>query len=67
MIIERYKNEQETFKKFRDYFLKFLKESASFEDAFKKATSTYNKIFKKIPYQDCQSFLSEFYNSQYKN
>ena len=67
MIIEGHKNKKEAFIKFQDYFLKYLKESSSFEEAFRKAKNRYRKFFKKIPYKDCQSFLSEFYNSQYNN
>lgn len=67
MIIEGYKNEKKDFIKFRNYFLKYLDESTSFEEAFTKAKSKYNTYFKNIPYPDCQSFLSEFYHSQYNN
>lgn len=67
MVAEQYKTKEDTYTTFRDYFLKFLKESSSFEEAFSKAEKTYHEIFNKNPYQDCQSFLSEFYHSQYND
>ncbi len=53
------------FQKFTDFFLKYLNGSASFEEAYMRAASAYKRIFNKTPYQNCQSFLSDFYKSQY--
>jgi len=57
--------ERNEFGEFTNYFLKYLNGSASFEEAFVRATSAYRKLFKKVPYQNCQSFLSDFYKAQY--
>ena len=59
--------EKREFGEFKGFFLKYLNGSASFEEAFTRAANTYRKLFKKIPYQNCQSFLSEFYKTQYEN
>ncbi len=57
--------EKNEFGEFTNFFLKYLNGSTSFDEAFIRATNTYRKLFKKIPYQNCQSFLSDFYKSQY--
>ena len=59
-------SEKGEFKKFTNFFLKYLNGSASFEEAFFRANNAYNRIFKKTPYQNCESFLSDFYKSQYE-
>ena len=56
--------ERNEFTNFSNYFLKFLNGSSTFEEAFVRATSLYKKRFNKIPYQNCESFLSDFYRSQ---
>ncbi len=55
------------FLEFKKFFLKYLNGSATFDEAFSRATSTYRKLFKTVPYQNCQSFLTEFYNDQYES
>ncbi|MCG8306625.1 MAG: hypothetical protein MI975_04480 [Cytophagales bacterium] len=55
------------FKEFTSYFLKYLNGSVSFEEAFVRATNAYKKLFKRAPYQNCQSFLSDFYKTQYES
>ena len=52
---------------FTNFFLKYLNGSSSFEEAFVRATNTYRKLFKRVPYQNCQSFLSDFYKAQYNS
>lgn len=59
--------ERGEFGEFKNFFLKYLNGSASFDEAFVRATNTYRKLFKKVPYQNCQSFLSDFYKSQYEH
>ena len=59
--------ERGEFSEFTNFFLKYLNGSASFDEAFHRATSTYRKLFKKVPYQNCQSFLSDFYKAQYES
>ena len=59
--------EKSDFGKFTDFFLKYLHGSSSFDEAFIRASNTYRKLFKTIPYQNCQSFLSDFYKSQYEH
>ena len=53
------------FGEFSNYFLKYLNASGTFEEAFMRATKKYKRLFKKAPYANCQSFLSDFYKSQY--
>ena len=55
------------FNEFSNFFLKYLNGSASFDEAFNRAAATYRKLFKNVPYQNCQSFLSDFYMNQYQN
>ena len=62
-VINRTKERNE-FAEFASYFLKYLNGSATFEEAFVRATNLYKKRFKKIPYQNCESFLSDFYRTQ---
>lgn len=59
--------EKSEFGEFANFFLKYLNGSSTFDEAFIRASSTYRKLFKRIPYQNCQSFLSDFYKSQYKD
>ena len=59
--------EKSEFREFTNFFLKYLNGSASFDEAFARAASTYRKLFKNVPYQNCQSFLSDFYMTQYEN
>ena len=55
------------FKEFTNFFLKYLNGSSSFDEAFTRAAATYRKLSKNVPYQNCQSFLSDFYMTQYEN
>lgn len=59
--------EKSEFGEFANFFLKYLNGSSTFDEAFIRASSTYRKLFKRIPYQNCQSFLSDFYKSQYED
>ena len=59
--------ERSEFAEFANYFLKYLSGSTTFEEAFTRATAAYKKLFKKAPYQNCQSFLSDFYKAQYES
>ncbi len=59
--------EKSEFGAFSNFFLKYLNGSSSFDEAFIRASNTYRKLFKKVPYQNCQSFLSDFYKAQYDN
>ena len=59
--------EKSEFGEFSNFFIKYLNGSSTFDEAFIRATNTYRKLFKRIPYQNCQSFLSDFYKSQYEN
>ena len=59
--------EESEFGEFSNFFIKYLNGSSTFDEAFTRAANTYRKLFKKIPYQNCQSFLSDFYKSQYEN
>ena len=59
--------EKGEFSEFTNFFLKYLKGCSSFDEAFKLATVTCTKLFNKTPYQNCQSFLSDFYKAQYEN
>ena len=52
--------ESREFKEFASFFLKYLNGSTSFDEAFKRAVTSYKKLFKNVPYQNCQSFLSDF-------
>ncbi len=56
-------NEKTEFGEFKRFFLKYLKGSGSFEEAFGHAANSYRKLFNKVPYQNCQSFLSDLYKS----
>ena len=58
--------ESNEFKEFSSFFLKYLRGSTTCDEAFLRATCTYRKLFKKIPYQNYQSFLAEFQDSQYQ-
>ena len=58
---------KDEFSEFANFFLKYLNGSSTFEEAYLRAASAYRKLFKKVPYQNCQSFLSDFYKTQYKN
>jgi len=58
--------EKTEFSEFRNFFLKYLNGCSSFDEAFLRAANTYRKLFNKVPYQNCQSFLSDFYKSQYE-
>jgi hypothetical protein len=59
--------EKGEFGEFANFFLKYLNGSSTFDEAFLRASNTYRRLFKKIPYQNCQSFLSDFYKSQYES
>lgn len=59
-------SKSEEFRKFKDFFLNYLNGSATFNEAYVRATKKYSELFKKTPYQNCQSFLSDFYRSQYE-
>ena len=68
------KNEKNTmpadkkeFRNFTNFFLKYLNGSASSEEAFIRATYTYRKLFKKIPFQNSQRFMNEFKKSEFAN
>jgi len=69
MKTENYSSAKENgeFKEFTNFFLKYLNGSASFDEAFTRAAATYRKLFKNVPYQNCQSFLSDFYMTKYEN
>ena len=56
--------EKNEFSKFANFFIKYLNGSSTIDEAFIRAKYTYRKLFKKIPYQNCQSFLEEFHQSQ---
>ncbi len=56
--------EKNEFGKFANFFIKYLNGSSSIDEAFLRAKFTYRKLFKTIPYQNCQSFLEEFHQSQ---
>lgn len=64
---KEFTNHTNEFGEFSSYFLKYLNASGTFEEAFIRATKTYKKLFKKAPYPNCQSFLSDFYKSQYES
>lgn len=55
------------FRNFAKFFLKYLNGSASSDEAFIRATCTYRKLFKKIPFQNSQRFFSEFNKSEFAN
>ena len=54
------------FKDFADFFIQYLYGSATFDEAFARAAFTYRKLFKNVPYPNCQAFLSDFYKSNYQ-
>jgi hypothetical protein len=58
---------KDEFRAFKDFFLNYLNSSVSFNEAFVRATHKYRELFKITPYQNCQSFLSDFYRSQYED
>lgn len=58
--------ERNEFTEFANYFRKYLNSSATFDEAFVRATILFKKRFKKTPYQNCESFLSEFYRAQFE-
>ena len=58
--------ERTEFGEFKNFFLKHLNGCSTFEEAFVRAANTYKKLFNSVPYQNCQSFLSDFYKSQYE-
>jgi len=55
--------EPREFGEFTNFFLKYLNGSASHEEAFTRACNRYRRLFKKIPYENSQVFLSEFYKT----
>jgi len=59
--------EKRDFSEFTNFFLKYLNGCSSFDEAFTRASNSYKKLFNKTPYQNCQSFLSDFYKAQYEN
>jgi len=52
---------------FANFYVKYLKGSATQNEAFIRAKCTYRKLFKKIPFNNFQSFLVEFKNLQHFN
>ena len=58
-------SEKSEFKKFSGFFVKYLNGSKSFEEAYARASFAYKRVFKQLPYRNCESFLSDFYKSQY--
>ena len=58
--------ERTEFVEFKNFFLKYLNGSSTFDEAFIRATHAYRKLFRKVPYRNCQPFLSDFYKSQYE-
>lgn len=52
------------FGEFANFFIKYLNGSSNQNEAFIRARCTYRKLFKKIPYSNFQSFMSEFSKSQ---
>ena len=59
--------ETSDFGKFANFFIKYLKGSSTYDEAFVRASYTYRKLFKKIPYRSCEVFLAEFHRSQHIN
>ena len=57
--------EENEFGVFANFFIKYLNGSSSQNEAFQRASCTYRKLFKKIPYRNYKAFLSEFYESQH--
>lgn len=55
------------FIKFADFFKKYLNGSSSQNEAFLRASYTYRKLFKKVLYKNCDSFLAEFFRTQHVN
>ena len=66
---DKYRQIVETsdFGKFANFFIKYLKGSASHDEAFIRASYTYRKLFKKIPYKSSKVFLAEFFRTQHLN
>lgn len=52
---------------FANFYVKYLSGSASQNEAFIRAKYTYRKLFKKIPFNNFQSFLVEFKSLQHFN
>lgn len=57
--------EKTEFGKFSNFFIKYLNGSTSYQEAFARASGTYRRLFKKVPYQNYQLFLTEFARSQH--
>lgn len=56
-------SEKMEFAEFKKIFHSHLRGCRSFEEAFTHAANSYKKHFNKVPYQNCQSFLSDLYKS----
>lgn len=56
--------EETEFGVFANFFIKYLNGSSSQDEAFQRASCTYRKLFKRIPYANFNLFLSEFNKTQ---
>jgi len=59
--------ETSEFGKFANFFIKYLNGSSSHDEAFLRASCMYRKLFKKVLYKNCDSFLAEFFRTQHVN
>lgn len=59
--------EASDFGRFANFFIKYLNGSSSHDEAFIRASFTYRKLFKKIPYKSSKVFLAEFFRTQHIN
>lgn len=60
-------SEKNEFGQFAYFFIKYMNGSSTQKEAFIRARSTYRKLFKKIPYQSCTSFLMDYNKIQSLN